>query len=201
MHHLERALAAGDRGQKGDWVLMGLISVVVSPPSFTLWWVKFLLLFLRLRWGEPSNVLPFLSLAHPKLCKYLRCSACFRSPCQTAAALPAPSSLLCVLTTGIWEAMSFFPGSSGDGGGREFQGASSSALPASKYAVHLLEGKNKAALFNFWKKPDDSGRGQKYAYQPSPSHCLSCCFLRDRNMWLLKIHPAKRIHSLPNRSG
>lgn len=92
-----------------------------------------------------------------------------------------------------------FPGLSGHGGGREFQGASSSALPASKYAVHLLEGKNNAALFNFWKKPDDSGRGQKYAYQPSPSHCLSCCFLRDRNMWLLKI-PLQREY-IPSPMG
>ena len=122
--------------------------------------------------GELSNAVPFQrSLVHPKLCEYLRCPACFCSPHRTAAVLPAPSTLLRAPTaTGIWEVTPPFPGSGGDGGCREFQSVCFTVISASKHAVHLLEGKNKAALFNFWKKPDDSGRGQKYAYQPSLSH-------------------------------
>lgn len=92
-----------------------------------------------------------------------------------------------------------FPGSSDDGRGRGLQEMCFTAFLVSKHTVHLLEGKNKAALFNFWKKPDDSGRGQKYTYQHSPSHCLSCCFLRDRSMWLLKI-PLQREY-IPSPMG
>lgn len=89
-----------------------------------------------------------------------------------------------------------FPGSGGHKGCQEFQGVCFALIPASKYAIRLLEGKNKAALFDFWKNPDDSGRVQKYAYQLSLSHCLSCCFLRDRSMWLLKIPCKENTFSL-----
>lgn len=91
---------------------------------------------------------------------------------------------------------STFPGSSGNRGCQECQGLCFIVIPAAKHAVHLLEGKNIAALFDFWKKPDGSGRGQKYSYQPSPSQCLSCCLLRDRSMWLLKIPCKENTFSL-----
>ena len=48
------------------------------------------------------------NLVHSKSCKYLRCPSCFHSLCQTTAALPAPSTLLCVLATGVWEVAFLF---------------------------------------------------------------------------------------------
>lgn len=114
MHHLEHALAAGDRGQKKG---VGSRGLDLSGCLFTLLYpvvgqiLPSLLKAENWRWGESSNVLTFLSLVHPKLCKYLRCSARFCSRCQTAAALPAPSTLLCVLTAGIWEATALFQAS------------------------------------------------------------------------------------------
>lgn len=52
-------------------------------------------------------------------------------------------------------------------------------VPASKHALHLLEGKNKAALFNFWKKPDDSGKGSEICI-PALSVPLSQLLLPER---------------------
>lgn len=61
-----------------------------------------------------------------------------------------------------------FPGSIGDRWCWGFQGMCFTLIPASKHAFHLLEGKNKAALFNFWKKPDDSGKGSEICIPALP---------------------------------
>lgn len=180
------------------WLLTGLVCMVFPP--FPLRWLKFPHLFHG--WGlEVGKALKYSAVS-----KRFGASKIVRVS-QMSCLLPQPAPNPCCPSSSFHAALyahrhwhlgsdAPFPGSGGDRGCQEFQSVDFAVIPASKHTIHLLKGKNKAALFNFWKKPDDSGKGQKYAHQPSLSHCLSCCFLRDRSMWLLKIPCKENTFSL-----